>query len=275
MSLKRLLIFISVAVVSLSACKSKKKSKTTTDKTDKKAKVECNCPKVKVCASSEAIKRVKERCTNWQFEEMKSIDPKAEKPNLNRKELYITSVNPIGIIKYYRTDNTLACREADLNGDGLMDLFYFYDGSGKNIKEVQQDWDRDGIIDHKIIYRNGVIFKELQNTDADEKFWEVEKTYNDGVITQIALKVINPSGSPMRVCPQYNYFENFDTDGVLISISWDIDCDGDMDRIRNKDGRFESEKYKHLKIDKGATVEKLRAEDTSIAPAVKKNVTKP
>ncbi|MBN2725137.1 MAG: hypothetical protein JXR95_13820 [Deltaproteobacteria bacterium] len=268
--MKFLIVFVLAFSLFNTSCKSKKKSKTTAEKTDK-PKAACNCPKVRVCADKKALERVKERCSKWQHEELKKTSSTAAAPSLSRKELYITSVNPIGVIKYYRNDNTLACREVDLNGDGLMDLFYFYDPSGKITKEVQQDWDRDGIIDLRRIYRNGVIFRELQNTDGDESFWEVEKTYNDGLIAQIALKVINPVGSPVRVCPSYNYYENFDTEGKLISISWDIDCDGDMDRIRNKDGRFVSDKFKHLKVDKAASVEKLRTEDTSIAPPSDRN----
>ncbi|MBU1535646.1 hypothetical protein KKF84_10015, partial [Myxococcota bacterium] len=67
-------------------------------------------------------------------------------------------------------------------------------------------------------------------------------------------------------CEGYNYFENFDTKGKLISISWDTDCDGDMDRVRNKDGKFESDVYKNMKMDPKANYRKLKDEDTSIAP---------
>ncbi len=252
-----------VVVLSLSSCNKKKKSKKTTP--GKTATAEkCDCPKVKVCATKEALARKKERCLAWQTAEAKRTNGKV--PTLNKVELYITRVNPIGVIRYFREDNTLACREVDLNGDGLMDLFYFYDLSGRIRKEVQQDSDRDGIIDIRRVFKNDIIFRELHNTDGDEKTWEIEKTYNNGIITQIAFKIINPPGSEKRVCDNYNYFENFDAKGKIISISWDTDCDGDMDRVRNKDGKFESDVYKRLKMDKGVTYSKLKEEDTSIAP---------
>lgn len=253
-------------VFSFASCKKKKKGKKTKTTPTKTATPKCNCPKVKVCTTKEALARKKERCLAWQTAQAKMTNAKAAAPSLSKVELYITRVNPIGVIKYYRQDNSLACREVDLNGDGLMDLFYFYDLSGRIKKEVQQDSDRDGIIDIKRVFKNGVIFRELHNTDGEEKSWEVEKTYNNGVITQIAFKIINPPGSEKRLCDSYNYFENFDVNGKLISISWDTDCDGDMDRVRNKDGKFESDVYKGLRMDKKAAYSKLKEEDTSIAP---------
>ncbi len=260
-------LFIALALAAafaLGSCKNK--SKKTVDKTTPTKEVKCDCPKVKVCTTKEALARKKERCLKWQTEEARRQNPKAAAPSLNRVELYITKVNPIGVVKHYRSDNSLACREVDLNGDGLMDLFYFYDASGRIKKEVQQDSDRDGIIDIKRIFQNGVIFKELHNTDGDESTWEIEKTFNNGIITQIALRIINPPGSTRRVCEGFNYFENFDSKGRLISISWDVDCDGDMDRVRNKEGKFESDVYKNMRMDPKATYRKLKEEDTSIAP---------
>jgi hypothetical protein len=250
----------------MAGCSKKKKKKTTSKNNTNIAANKCDCPKIKVCTTKEALSLKKERCLKWQTAEIKKTNPSAKAPSLSKIEVYITKVNPIGVVKYYRSDNSLACREVDINGDGLMDLFYFYDGSGRIKKEIQQDSDRDGIIDHVRIFKNDIIFRELYNFDGDESTFEVEKTFNNGVITQIAFRIINPPGSQKRVCENFNYFENFDTKGQLISISWDTDCDGDMDRVRSKDGKFDSDAYKEITLDKNVEKSKLKDDDTSIAP---------
>ncbi|MBU1238316.1 hypothetical protein KJ865_01290, partial [Myxococcota bacterium] len=134
-------LFVSLAMamaVSVSGCK-KKKKKSVSKTTPTHAAQKCDCPKIKVCTTKEALAHKKERCLKWQTAEAKKQNAAASAPVLNRVEMYITRVNPIGVVKYYRADNSLACREVDLNGDGLMDLFYFYDTSGRIKKEVQQD----------------------------------------------------------------------------------------------------------------------------------------
>ncbi len=266
MNMKNISLLLSTTILLLAVSSCKDKKKTTSDK--EKNKVVCNCPKIRVCASKQAMAAKKERCQAWHNQKLEAKNPKAEKIKLKKKELYLTKVNPIGVVKYFRPDNSLACREVDLNGDGLMDLFYFFDTSGKIKIEAHQDEDRDGIIDRKTIFRNGVVRKELFNTDGDENTWEIEKTYNNGIITQIAYIVINPPGSPERVCSKYNYYENFDANGKLISISWDIDCDGDMDKVINEKGEYSSEEYKkfNLKADKSIKARQLKPEDKSIKP---------
>jgi hypothetical protein len=209
------LLFVLIIALSGSfGCKKDKKKSTTPDKTA--AKSECNCPQIRVCAKEEAIARVKNRCENWQKEFAKSSNAAA--PTLKR-------------------EGTLACREVDMNGDGLVDIHYFYDASGSNILEIQQDTGRDGIIDVVRTYRSGMLFVEKYNNDADETTWEVIKTYSNGVITQIASRVINSQSTGQKICPGHNYFENFDEKGLLVTISYDTDCDGRVDFVINKEGK--------------------------------------
>jgi len=228
------LLFVLIIALSGSfGCKKDKKKATTPDKTV--AKSECNCPQIRVCAKEEAIARVKNRCENWQKEFAKASNAAA--PTLKREEMFLTPVNPIGIIRTTRDDGTLACREVDMNGDGLVDIHYFYDASGANILEIQQDTGRDGIIDVVRTYRSGMLFVEKYNNDADETTWEVIKTYSNGVITQIASRVINSQSTGQKICPGHNYFENFDEKGLLVTISYDTDCDGRVDFVINKEGK--------------------------------------
>ena len=228
-----LLFILIIAISSAAGCKKDKKKTTTPEATV--AKSECNCPAIRVCAKEEAIERVKNRCEKWHAETAKAANAAA--PTLKREEMFLTPVNPIGIIRTTRDDGTMACREVDMNGDGLVDIHYFYDASGANILEIQQDTGRDGIIDVVRTYRSGVLFVEKYNNDADEASFEVVKTYNNGVITQIASRVINPHSSGQKVCPGHNYFENFDDKGMLVTISYDTDCDGRVDFVINKEGK--------------------------------------
>lgn len=227
------IVFALSLLTSLSSCKKDKGKKTTPDKPATKS--ECNCPSVRICAKEEAIERVKNRCEKWWAEWAKANN--TQSPTLRREEMFITPVNPLGIIRTFRQDGTLACREVDLNGDGLVDLHYFYDASGANVLEIQQDTGRDGIIDIVRVYRSGVLFMEKHNTDADETTWEIVKTYSNGVITQIAARVLNPHSTGQKTCPGHNYFENFDEKGVLVTISYDTDCDGRVDFVINKEGK--------------------------------------
>lgn len=225
------LVFLLIA--GISGCKKNKAKSTTPDKAAGKS--ECNCPSVRICAKQEAIERVKNRCEKWWAEWAKASN--AEPPKLRREEMFLTPVNPLGIIRTFREDGTLACREVDMNGDGLVDIHYFYDASGVNVLEIQQDTGRDGIVDIVRVYRSGVLFMEKYNTDADETTWETVKTYSNGVITQIAARVMNPHSTGQKTCPGHNYFENFDEKGVLVTISYDTDCDGRVDFVINKEGK--------------------------------------
>ncbi len=234
--MKRHLLFGLLTVflaLSVGSCKKNKGKSTTPEKTA--AKPECNCPSVRICAKEEAIERVKNRCEKWWAEWAKANN--AQAPELRREEMFLTPVNPLGIIRTLRADGTLACREVDMNGDGLVDIHYFYDASGANVLEIQQDTGHDGIIDIVRVYRSGVLFMEKYNTDADETTWETVKTYSNGVITQIAARVVNPHSTGPKTCPNHNYFENFDEKGVLVTISYDTDCDGRVDFVINKEGK--------------------------------------
>ncbi len=213
---------------------SKKKGDTTAFK-DKKSG--CDCPPVRICASEDAIARVKDRCIKWHAAQAKEANPEAPSPKLRREESFLTPVNPIGVVRHYREDGTLACREVDMNGDGLLDIHYFYDASGSNVLEIQQDNGRDGIIDVVRTFRSGVLYMEKYNHNGDESTWEVVKTYSNGMLTQIASRVINPMEGARKICPNHNYFENFDDKGNLVTISYDTDCDGRVDFVINREGK--------------------------------------
>jgi hypothetical protein len=60
------------------------------------------------------------------------------------------------------------CRIVDLNLDGSIDAFIYYDAQG-NERRRESDFDRDGRPDETAIYENGMIALKLRETNFDNK----------------------------------------------------------------------------------------------------------
>jgi hypothetical protein len=60
------------------------------------------------------------------------------------------------------------CRAVDLNMDGAIDAFIYYDDQGR-VRRREQDFDRDGRADEITIYENGQIKLKLRETNFDNK----------------------------------------------------------------------------------------------------------
>ena len=87
------------------------------------------------------------------------------------------------------------CRAVDLNMDGKIDVFIYYDDQGRE-RRREQDFDRDGRADEITIYENGQIKLKLRETNYDDKIdtWDYYEngrlvkrerdTDGDGIIDQ-------------------------------------------------------------------------------------------
>ncbi len=87
------------------------------------------------------------------------------------------------------------CRTSDLNFDGKVDRTSYFSPSGK-LRRLEEDFDRDGIVDEIGIFKEGVILEKHRATTLDGKLdtWEffenaqltrTERDENgDGVIDQ-------------------------------------------------------------------------------------------
>jgi hypothetical protein len=62
----------------------------------------------------------------------------------------------------------VACEAVDLNMDGVIDLFSYYDGAGK-LRRREYGLDRDNRPNEIVIYRNGVLSQKLRETNNDRK----------------------------------------------------------------------------------------------------------
>jgi hypothetical protein len=62
----------------------------------------------------------------------------------------------------------MVCQALDLNFDGKVDRFVYYDDAGQ-VRRVESDYDRDGRIDEIIYYENGVISRKDREMNLDGK----------------------------------------------------------------------------------------------------------
>jgi len=78
--------------------------------------------------------------------------------------------------------NREVCRAIDLNFDGLIDNYLYFDDAG-NLRRRESDFDRDGLIDEIAYYQNGVIVQKHRETNLDGKLdtWD---TYRQGLLTE-------------------------------------------------------------------------------------------
>jgi hypothetical protein len=74
------------------------------------------------------------------------------------------------------------CRAVDLNFDGLIDAYTYFDGSGQ-IRRRESDYDRDGQIDEIAIYKSGQVAEKDQATTL-AKHLDTWDFYQAGVLVR-------------------------------------------------------------------------------------------
>ena len=74
------------------------------------------------------------------------------------------------------------CRALDLNFDGRIDRYMYFDDKGQ-VRRVESDYDRDGRIDEVAIYRDGQIVRKDREMSLDGKVdtWDV---YENGKLVK-------------------------------------------------------------------------------------------
>lgn len=73
------------------------------------------------------------------------------------------------------------CRAVDLNFDGSIDSYLYFDDAGK-LRRRESDFDRDGVMDELALYKDGEIVEKHRETNLDNKLdtWD---TYVSGQLT--------------------------------------------------------------------------------------------
>lgn len=112
----------------------------------------------------------------------------------------------------------IRCREADLNFDGLKDIFVFFDENGLP-KTDEVDLDYDGTIDIVTTYVDGKVIKQEIDTNSDAIIDRV-RFMDEGLPSRLE----GDTDGDGRV----DYWEYYE-EGRLIRVGMDTDGDGRAD----------------------------------------------
>ena len=119
----------------------------------------------------------------------------------------------------------ILCREADLNYDGRKDVFrHFREGQPAT---EEQDWNFDGVIDARVYFAEGNPVSMDLDQNGDGRF-EMQVLLQDGRVRRVKLNVVGDE--------HYDIYETYEVlpgsrDPQLVSIGYDLQGDGTMDRL--------------------------------------------
>ena len=111
-------------------------------------------------------------------------------------------------------------KEADLNGDGKVDIVYWFDADGQVTRETM-DLDFDGKVDDTLFFEKGKKVRSEKDLDGDGRVdtW----SYYDGS-EKLVRKERDVKGTG-----KVDYWEYWEA-GVIDRIGEDLDGDGQVDR---------------------------------------------
>jgi hypothetical protein len=79
-------------------------------------------------------------------------------------------------------DGREACRALDMNFDGTIDSWIYYEADGR-VRRRESDYDRDGRVDEIILFRGGVVAEKQRATMLAGKL-DTWQFYNAGVLAR-------------------------------------------------------------------------------------------
>ena len=166
------------------------------------------------------------------------------------------------IYKKTGTEEIVVCREADLNFDGIKDIYIFFDDTGQ-ITRDEVDLDYDGKIDIISTYVKGKVIKQEIDTNADSKVDRVRHLQDD-----LPVRVEGDTDGDGQV----DYWEYYEA-GKLVRIGIDKDGDGRADDWSRDEtaskvaaSTQEGEEEESEKEEEGDTDEKKEAEPSESTP---------
>ncbi|AUX43181.1 hypothetical protein SOCE26_046240 [Sorangium cellulosum] len=124
-------------------------------------------------------------------------------------------------IVHVKKDGREVCRVVDLNLDGAIDAFIYYDAQGVE-RRRESDFDRDGRADEIAHYERGAVVLKERETNFDDKIdtWD----YYEG--QRLARRERDSDGD--RIIDQWWQFNN-PTDARCAIVSADQNADGKPD----------------------------------------------
>ncbi len=123
----------------------------------------------------------------------------------------------------------LVCREADLDFDGAKDVFVFYDGEGRILRD-EMNLDFKDTVDIVSLYAKGKIIKQEIDTNSDGRVDRV-RYLEDGVPVRVEGDTDNNG-----IVDYWEYYEA----GKLIRIGLDENGDGKADNW-SRDGETQTQ----------------------------------
>lgn len=120
------------------------------------------------CACSEAASVGTESASSGA--DLRPVELSHEKCDLDSKSAVRTDVNNDGRSEITRvmSGGKEICRAVDLNFDGKIDSYLYYDAQG-TLRRRESDFDRDGIIDEIATFEAGVVVRKDRETNLDTK----------------------------------------------------------------------------------------------------------
>ncbi len=118
----------------------------------------------------------------------------------------------------------LACREADLNGDGIKDVVRYYNDEGRPLRE-EADRNFDGTMDVITFFQEGRIIRQEQDSNGDGRV-DTKIYYERGAMVRTERDLAGRSTAARWQPDRWEYFES----GRMVRMGTDVDGDGNVDR---------------------------------------------
>jgi hypothetical protein len=123
----------------------------------------------------------------------------------------------------------LACREVDLNGDGIKDVVRYYDDEGRPQRE-EADRNFDGKLDEFTVYQRGEIMQREVDTNGDG-IVDVKIYYDGGEPVRSERDLAGRSTADKWKPDRWEYYDG----SRVIRMGTDLDGDGRVDRWDRND----------------------------------------
>lgn len=119
----------------------------------------------------------------------------------------------------------ILCREADLNYDGRKDIFRHFRAGEATLEE--QDWNFDGIIDARVHFAGGSPLSVEFDRSGNGRF-DMQVLLQEGRVRRVKVDAVGDE--------HYDIYETYEIqpdsgEPRLISIGYDLQGDGSMDRL--------------------------------------------
>lgn len=178
------------------------------------------------CGSDDAAARDMEAASKARTAAQESVGERQRFGNLSTQGLQVEKVDLNNDGKpdqfVYKTAQGVARIERDMNFDGQIDLWQYFDEKGELVEE-EMDLDFDGQIDLVAYYKDGVIERKAMSVAFGNVFSIVKFYDKDGNLLRVERDEDNDGVTDV--------WEYYNKDGRRERIGWDTNGDGMPDKF--------------------------------------------